>query len=253
MDDQTTTDSPVEDSGAQGALPEQQETTAVADVTDQSATSESQEGEQDSLPQVDEKLENFAKGIGIEDTSELSEREIKLLKVAKDNQAEYQRTRQKASELEKNMQSVADEEETQYEQSTGQPLSDTDRLVRKLYIKDNLRSFFDANPNAREYEAKMAQIVTEKPHLAGDLDSLYAVARANDAESLKSQGGREALESLAGKQRATAPTGSATNSMAGKAKITRSEINSRLQSGDTKWYSENLAEINKMVAEGTLQ
>lgn len=198
--------------GAQEALPAQ-EVTQPADSQPTVEPSDTSEGGEKPVPEVDEKLLSFAKGQGIEDVSELSERELKLLKVARDNQAEFQRNRQKATELEKNLSQASDDIAEDIAIQTGQDPELIKRLQR-IEVRDQVRDFWDSNPDAKQYEAQMIEIVQAKPHLAGDLESLYATAlvKSGSLDAVKSQGKREALESLAQKQQATAPIGNATNS-----------------------------------------
>jgi len=217
MEEPTTTVDPVE-TGADAALPVQ-DAPVAADATTTVEPSEPSDGGVEAPVPVDDKLQSFAKGQGIDDISELSERELKLLKVAKDNQAEFQRNRQKSSELEKAVQANSDEIATQVAQDTGQD-PELLKIVRGLQVNQAVRDFWDAHPEAKQYEQDMIKVHGEKPYLAGDLEALYATAlvRSGGLDTVKSQGKREALTNLAQKQQATAPIGNATNSGAPKAK-----------------------------------
>lgn len=218
MEEPTTTVDPVE-TGAETALPVQDAPVAADATTTVEPSEPSQGGEEAPVPEVDDKLQSFAKGQGIDDISELSERELKLLKVAKDNQAEYQRNRQKSSELEKSIAANSDEIATQVAQDTGQD-PELLKIVRGLQVNQAVRDFWDAHPEARQYEQEMIKVHAEKPYLAGDLEALYATAlvKSGGLDAVKSQGKREVLTNLAQKQQATAPIGNATNSGAPKAK-----------------------------------
>lgn len=245
MDDQnTTTDDESVDTGAE-ALPETQSESAE-EVTSES-TEDSSEGADAAQPETDDKLKKFAdsKGISLD-----TESEIKSAKIALNSQQEFTRKRQTNSKLEKAM----DEGITQEVEARG--LSDDDRVdIARLKAKMTVRDFWDSNPDAKTYEPQMVKILQSKPHLAGDLESLFAVALRDggNTETLKSEGGRRALESLASKQRATSPTGSAISSAPSSKTITRAEINQHLQAGDTAWYNKNQTKINQLVAEGKLQ
>lgn len=243
MDEKTTTEEPVDNSGADKALPDEtQEEAAVDTEQDQSATTEESEGAEQALPQQDDKLAKFAKGIGIDDISSLSERESKLLKVAKDNQAEFQRTRQKASELEKTIDSGITQE------AEAQGLSDDDRVeIHRIKTKLAVREFWDQDGVDKRYEPKMVQILQQKPHLAGDLEALYASAVYNDASSLKSEGGRKALESLAGKQRSAAPSGSATNTGEYSKRLTSENVDAEVAKMSPSEYAARRDEIQAIV------
>ena len=209
MEETTTTAEVIQDTGAETALPVQD--TNAADAT--TTTTESPAEGAKALPEVDEKLQSFAKGQGIEDISELSERELKLLKVARDNQAEFQRKSQKASELEKTFHEASDQVAEQTAANTGVDSAVLKRL-QALEVNKAVSDFFSSHPEAKDYEQKMVEVYQQKPYLGVDLEALYATAlvQSGGMNAVKSQGKKEALSSLAQKQQATAPIGNATNS-----------------------------------------
>lgn len=247
MDENTTTEAPVE-SGAQDALPEATEQApAVAETNDQSATESTSSGEeQSSLPDIDEKLKKYADTHGLELDSENT---IKAAKIAMQNQAEFHRSRQQQSELKKSMEAVADSVADEEAAVTGEN-PETARLLKRLLVRDSLRDFWDNNPEAREHEEQLAKIVSDRPHLAGDLEAAYALVQT---QTLKSEGKKEALTTLASKQRAAAPAGSAVSSAPTQSSITRAEISRRTQSGDLAWLDKNRDKINQLVSDGKLQ
>lgn len=128
-------------------------------------------------------------------------------------QSEATRNGRKASELEKNITTQSDEHAEVVAEQTGQDPELLKRLQR-VEVKSAVRDFWDQNPDAKQYEKQMVEILQEKPHLAGDLESLYASAlvKSGGIETVKSQASRETLEKLAHKQQAAVPTGHATNS-----------------------------------------
>lgn len=212
QEDDTTTVQPTEDTGAQ-ALPVEQ-VADTADSSDSQVSESTNEGaEESALPEQDDKLLSFAKGQGIEDVSSLSEREQKLLKMAHDNNAEFQRNRQRATELEKTMGDMSDESAMQVAAATGQD-PEVLKRVQKIEVNGAIRDFFDENPGAKQYQAEMGQIAIDSG-LYGSPEAIlkasYAIAVANNSGSLKSQGKREALTSLAQKQQAAVPRGNATS------------------------------------------
>ena len=219
MEEEPTTTVEPTTTGADAALPVEESTTQAAAEPATVEPSEASEGGQEPVPEVDDKLQSFAKGQGIDDINELSDRELKLLKIARDNKAEQDRTRQKASELEKTIESTSNEIAEQVAQSTGQD-PELLKIVRRLEVKESVRDFWDAHPEAKAYEQEMIKVHQEKPYLAGDLEALYATAlvKSGGLDKVKSQGKREVLTNLAQKQQATAPIGNATNSGAPKEK-----------------------------------
>lgn len=184
----------------------------TADAKTNIEPSVTSEGGEKPVP-IDEKLQSFAKGQGIDDLSDLSDREKALLKSAYDSKADRDRLSSKTSELEKSVTTQTNEAIDQMAETTGQD-PELVKAVRQLQIQNAVRDFWVNNPEAREYEPQMIEIIKEKPHLAGDLESLYATAlvKSGGLDAVKSQGKREALTNLAQKQQATAPTGNATTS-----------------------------------------
>lgn len=247
MEEQTITESVAQDTGADAALPVQNDNeTAVSQSTDK--PSESTQGEsEDSLPSIDEKLQSFAKGQGIEDVSQLSEREQKLLKIAYDNNAEYQRTRQKASELEKSLTDTSDEYAEQIAYSTGQD-PELLKRVQRVEVKEAVRDFFNAHPDARELEQDMIAELVKRPHLAGDLEALYAVVKASNLDAVKSQGKKEALQSLAHKQTAAVPRGNAVSSSVNSQSITPQNVDQLVAQNGQEWFRKNYDAINRAMA-----
>lgn len=120
-------------------------------------------------------LAKFAKGQGIEDLSELSDRELSLLKMARDNKSAFDKTKQNQPKLEETSAGLA-------------TLGDDATDVQKLAAKVANMEF--AGKKARFLEGKdaslepvMAQIVADKRQEFGDD---YARALLNDLPTLYS-------------------------------------------------------------------
>jgi len=251
-DETTTVDQP-QDAGEQDALPANENTDA-ADNTQQvsdDTTNQPTEGGNEPVPEgekkVEDKLASFAKGQGIENVSELSEREQKLLKVAYDNNAEFQRTRQKATELEKSVTTQSDEYAEQVAEQTGKDPELLKRLAR-VEVKETVRDFFDSNPQAKEIEKDLIAELKQRPHLVNDLEALYAVTKSRNEGKIKSEGAQEALNKLAQNQQAAVPTGNATNSnqMTGS-KITPQNVDAMVAKMTPEEYQKRLPEINRAL------
>lgn len=168
----------------------------------------------DPLPNVDEKLANFAKANGIEDVSELSERELKILKVARDNQVEKRQELANEAALEK-----ATKIESQDLPVTATPEQQENVRLRNLEMRLEASAWIRNNPEKARYEGAMGKILVDDPNkrlmLADgylNYDDLYAMAKGStdDSATVKSQGAQDALRSLAAKQQAAAPAGNAT-------------------------------------------
>lgn len=246
MDEQPTTETVSVDSGAATAQPEAVDTSSAANAPEQPQTETT--NTEVSEPSSDDTLE-WLKNKGIDPES--PEGLQKLANSYRNLEKSFHEKSKKAAELEKSVVGGFNEA-VDTEVSQGTYDADDPRIaVRRLEIKQQVRDFFDDNPEAKDYEAAMAKIVKQKPHLSGDLDALYALAKVSDSgreEKLKSDASRETLETLASKQRASAPTGSAVNPVGGgENKITSSNVDALVAKNGPEWYRANRAEILRVA------
>src|SRR3569833_275714 len=229
MDEQPITETSAGSPGAEEALPEQTAEQPADSTSEQQDKSSTAGDAGASVPEVDEKLKAYAESKGITLDSEGA---LKAAKIAMDNQAEYQRTRQQASELGKALQ----QPETPAQGSEDDPaLARIQAVELKLAVND----FWQQEGHDRTLEPKMAEIVTENPNLgllvkSGylSLDQLYSMARGSDTNrdaDLKAAGGKEALQDVASKQQAKAIHGAATTSAMGTAEVPKDNFDS--------WYA----------------
>jgi len=240
--EQTTTEPVVQEAeGVQETQPEVEQTdTAESNVTEDSSPTEPSEG--DDLSKWAE-----SKGINLEDPESVQ----KLAKSYREAEKKLHETTQTKSELEKQL--VPSDNVPQY---TPDGNLDVYSEVQNVKTQLNLQNFYMENPEARGYDEKMAQIAIEKPELglyaknSGDFSVLLAMAKQGDE---RREGGREALERLADKQRAAVASPAATVPQASQPKITRALMQEKLQQGDTKWFDDNQSTINSMIADGKLQ
>lgn len=127
-------------------------------------------------------LAKFAKGQGINDLSELSEREISLLKMARDNKSAYDKTKQSQPKLEETSTGLV---------KLGDDATDVQRLAAKvadMEFSSKKQKFFEGKDVT--LEPVMAQIVADKRKefgddyarsLLNDLPTLYGLAQLNKA------------------------------------------------------------------------
>lgn len=196
----------------------------------------------------DEDLSKWAesKGLNLEDPESVQ----KLAKSYREAEKKLHETTQTKSELEKQLVPPG----TEY-QFTPDGNLDVYSEVQNVKTQLNLQNFYMENPEARSYDEKMAEIAISKPELGlyakttGDFSVLLALAKQDD---VKAQGGREALEKLADKQRAAVASPAASVPTQSTPKITREIMQQKLQSGDTQWFDDNQDTINSMLAEGRL-
>lgn len=220
MADDTTTDEATPVVGADEAQPIEQELVPAADADTSSEPSESEPGGEaeepaEGEPQVDDKLQKYATSQGLDLDNPNA---IKAARLAMENQSKVTKNYQKASELEKAAQAT-DAEVEQAAQQTGQD-PELIKVVQNLAVKDAVRDFWGDDNHDSSFEPAMVETLKTRPDLRNDLESLYAVSviRSGGVAAVKSQGRREALESLAHKQQAAVPAGSATTSSTPKAK-----------------------------------
>lgn len=252
MDDQkTTTDTSetgdtvqgvaVDDQAQAVSQPDKEESTSAAkeDVTEAQETTEPQEEEKSSEDDNSKWLES--KGIDPTSPDAIS----KLTKSAREAEKAMHQKAGEASQLKKSMETVADTVAEEEATATGQD-PETAKLLKRLIVRDSLRDFWEANPDAKKHEQELAKIVTERPYLAGDLEAAYALVQTN---TLKSEGKKEALKSLASKQQAAVPAGSAVSgSSMGTSKITPENVNELVGKNDLKWFEAHQDEINQAMA-----
>ena len=252
MDENTTTESTVETGGQtiqgvaindQGQAVSEPETTNTDEAV-QATDEPSQDAPQDTEPSTDDNsTAEWLKKKGVDPTSQ--DAIEKVAEMARNAEKAMHSKAQKASELEKAIdQGITDEAD-----AIG--MTDGDRLeIARIKTRLSVRDFFDTKPEAKQFEQAMVAELQKKPHLAGDLDSLYANAVINSGgvDSIKSQGKREGLESLAQKQQAAVPRGNAVTATSQSNKITAQNVDQMVASMSPEEYRKRLPEINAAMA-----
>lgn len=254
MDETTTTDAPAE-TGAQtiqgvevndqGQAVAQPETTEPAEAVKET-TDTPEQGQSTAIePSEDEELAAWAENKGLKLDSDNAKKAAKMAREAE--RAMHTKAREK-SELEKTLTNTSDEVAEDVAINTGQDPELLKRLQR-VEVRDSVRDFYDAHPDAREIEREMVAELQKRPHLAGDLEALYAVVKTQNLDAVKSQGKREALESLAQKQQAAVPRGNAvTGSDMSPSKITPQNVDQMVAKMSVEEYQKRLPEINAAMA-----
>lgn len=214
MDDSTTGAAP--DSAGAQALPDAQVTTPPADSSPNHAPEPSQQGgEPVSLPHgADEETVKFAQAHGLELDSPNA---VKAAKIAKDNQAEFQRAQQKASQLDKSLQT---------QQQPQQGIDPTMQEFIADYRRDKmLNQFKESTPDWKEHEPVMVEKLSEVVSTpygnysrsdlvnAGllSLNDVYAMAKGS-VQAPPQENVTDVLQSIANKQQAGSVQGNAINS-----------------------------------------
>ena len=247
MEEPTTTETPSENTGVEGINGVAVDESGRALVADESTQPEEQEGTtaeseptESSSEQWDEETAAWAekKGIDLNDPEGIK----KAVQSYREAEKQLHKASQERSELQKLVQSgeltppVDDSEVAQLKAE-----------VAQMRMENQVNNFWNKNPEAREYESDMVEILNQRPHLANDLDALYALARVQSGSD-KVQGGKEALERLATKQKASVARGAATTqeTSAGEA-ITPENVDRLVASHDQAWFEKNYEQIRKAI------
>lgn len=269
MDEETTTDAPAETGGQtihgiqvddQGqAIPEPEPTDQAEAGQETTEPEESGEQEQKAaetqlkskkeLPadEYREQLNGWAdkKGLKLD-----SDNAIKLAEMAFESEQRMHSATKRASELEKTT-SITDEDLD----PNATPEERDNVRVRNLELKMDIRQWKMDNSDKLQHEADMVKLLQDpvKKQLvqAGylSLDDVYKISVGDDTAAVKSQGGREALESLAQKQQAAVPRGNAVNgSEMGSSRITSQNVDQLVAQNDQKWFESHYKEINEAMA-----
>ncbi len=240
----TINDIPVDDQGMAVAEPDETEQAAAVEET----TTEEKEAEATDEPSDDEQLAKFAETKGLELDSDNAK---KAAKMAMNAEKQMHAKSQRASELEKTMGAMSDTSATQVAEATGQN-PELLKAVQRLQVKDSIREFWDNNPEARAYESEMAEIASTAGIYGTPeaiLKASYAMAVSGNADTIKSQGKREGLESLAHKQQAAVPRGNAVNTSGSSTTITPQNVDALVAQNDQAWFVAHYDEINKVMAQ----
>jgi len=173
--------------------PEEPETQAVqaeevSETSEADTTNQTESSDDDELLAWAEK-----KGIKTDDPKV-------LLKMVKESEQKMHSATQEAKALKTTVNTVGEE----------QGFDETSQLLNRLKVTE----FYLNNPEAKQLDEQMAEIVTAKPYLAEDLETVYELAKARSSAvnnvAAKQQGQKEALAQVAKAEKAAPPNASAT-------------------------------------------
>lgn len=219
--------------------------TPITDAPTQNSADEAASNNKEAIADAGDDLSDWAKKQGIDFDNPTPEQAKQLAKRLRDTQQKMHEATEAAKQLETAaVQTLDYTGDANYDELA--------QTVNQLAIQNTVRDFFTQNPEAKEFEAKMAEIVTDRPHLKNDLDALYALARSdpNRESELKQAGGREALQNLAQKQQQQPPSSGATNSseFASSSVITPQNVYELVDKNDQAWFEKNHDAISKAIA-----
>ena len=215
------------------------ETTTVVDVPEETAVEETQAVDQDveqavetaterpeastnepelSDTSTEEDLSEWAEKKGIDLTT--PEGQAKALKSMRESEKAFHAKAQQASELEKSLTATnVDPDASRAEQAYA--------IAQQLQNEKVIREWKESNNVTKDEDEAMGQYAKANPRAAEllmngslTLDEFRAIAvpaQRIDKDAIRKEGGKEALETLANKQRATAVNGNASSTQSNTA------------------------------------
>lgn len=224
--EETTTVAPVADEGAQ-AQPNEQPQVAAVEPQEPTITPESTQTPEPSAN--DDNLE-WLKSKGIDPNS--TEAIAAIAEKWRTAEREMHKKTEQSSQLRKTI-DAASQQQIATAEASGQV--DTAQLalarVAALEMQSSVNSFFESNPSAKQHEAQMAELVTQRPQIGqmirtGQLSigDLHAMVIGSNPDAIKAEGGQQALQQLANKQMATAIPGVAVTTAPPKSKTRDDEL-----------------------------
>lgn len=236
-------DTTTSDDGALKAQPETSEAEAAEVVVDDQSASQPQDQPNESSADSEQPQEEAPQESQADDVKEWAEKKglplddpIKLAQMYRDAEKKMHQATQKST--------VQPPEPLEV---TGD--ANYDQLIERQNqqeLRTYVRDWFDANPEMKEHRQELMQIANERPWLT-NLDDIRAhyLADPSRLESLKTEGGREALTNLAQKQQQTPPRAGATNANSyATGKITPQNVDEMVAKMSVEEYRKRLPEIN---------
>jgi hypothetical protein len=164
----------------------------------------------------------------------------KLAKIIRENDRKISEQGLKTSELSKQIKQVDTSDDY------GSELPDPKMALLEFRVDHP-----DFKPES-DLDTEMSRIITEaapgvRRVLASDLNTVYRMAKANLADAsvddAEERGRMEERKALASKQRASAPTTSATTQVESE-RITPANVDALVAKNSTDWYRKHIDEIN---------
>lgn len=228
MDDSTT--SAPADTGVEASTqPDTSVDTQAADTTTVSAEAETDSQEAEHSQAIDDNLKWLQENKGIDPSS--PEAMAKVAEMYRNAEKQMHESKSKKTELQAELQ-PSQEELNQYQDD---PTAQLTARLQAIEMERGVERFFNSNPDAKQYEEKMTEMVTTDPNLRLlvnngylGIENLYQMAKGADSsreQTLKTDGGREALQKVADKQQARAVTPAASSSAMATQGPTKETVN----------------------------
>lgn len=231
MDESTRTE-PTDDTSAQDAQLESQTVDTTAENQPAESNEDTNQDSQEAAP-TDDNLA-WLQNKGVDPTS--PEALSKVAEMYRNAEKQMHQSTEAKAQLQQALQQPVQQA---YVNEDGDVVTQLQQQVQAMQMKQSVRDFWEQNPDAKAYESKMTELVTSNPNMAQlvqagylGLDNLYQMAKGSDPNretTLKTEGGREALQKVADKQQARAVTGNATSSAMSNGAVTKQNFDS--------WYA----------------
>lgn len=216
-------------------------------------TSEATETQETETPSADEAVSETETQAELDDDI-VAWTEKKGLKINPDNPNEVklaQMQRDAERKMHAATQPIVSVQPAEELELTGDPNYDilAERLNRTEQI-NYVRTWFDANPSAKENREELQAIASQRPWLT-NMDDVYAHYLANPSREadIKRQGGKEALTNLAQKQSQVPPASGATNSgVFDSTTISPQNVYDLVDKNDQSWFEKNHDAISRAMA-----
>lgn len=247
MDDTSTPEAPVEDTGGSQPLPDTTDSASAdnGQTPDASGSSSDDNSSDDNQP---DDLSTWASSQGIDIDNPTPEAARKLAQRVRDTQAKMHEATQTQSQLRETVGGMVNDS---YQESDDRIAMIEQRLQAEA-LDRRVTEYYIQNQDARNYDKQMAELVQKKPWLANDLDDLYKLAKEKAEGSTLSAASetarREERELLAQKQATATANQSAREVSTGSNKLTREAIAAM----SVEEYRKRLPEINEAISSGTL-
>jgi hypothetical protein len=183
----------------------------VATETAEASANETQPdptGEGETSDGPDPELIEWAKkkGIPVDDPNGLSPAALKAIEVARNGEKDFHESRQQAkSKLKEEAAATVNADDY-----TDPLQAEVQQMKTGLMVRD----FYDANPEAKAFDAEMAEIVKARPYLAQDLEAAYALVKSGkskaELEAAEKKGREAAKAEIARSSSAVMPKGNAS-------------------------------------------
>jgi hypothetical protein len=195
---------------------------------------ETQEDEEESVPTDDTDLKEWARKKGVDPDDPEA-----ILKLARDTEKGFRQYSEKAK---------AETNELKKQVTQSSEFGDSESVIQEARVIN----FYNSNPEARDYDKQMGEIYARfqqsdpdfAGHLVRHLDTLYAMAKAEDnsakVQQARQEGKVEATQAIKKAQTASTPRVNASSSAPAESGWTKERVAKVIQEGKYNEYREEI-------------